>query len=126
MHLASRAGTWRLQRTTLGAAGWSYFPRATEYFGKPQQVWMINFRVVDLDGLIAQLRARGIDVVLDPEIYPNGRLARLSDPEGNPIELWEPKQISKSGSGRKQKAVTRRNVTADCEMLLLLLGRTQL
>src|SRR4030095_2758326 len=92
MHLASRAGTRRLQRTTLGAAGWSYFPRATEYFGKPQQVWMINFRVVDLDGLIAQLRARGIDVVLDAEIYPNGRFARLSDPEGNPIELWEPKQ----------------------------------
>jgi glyoxylase I family protein len=51
---------------------------------------MINFRVTNLDGMIAQLRAKGIAVVLDPEIYPNGRFARLSDPEGNPIELWEP------------------------------------
>jgi len=52
---------------------------------------MINFRVANLDRMIAQLRARGIEVTLDPEIYPNGRFARLSDPEGNPIELWEPK-----------------------------------
>ena len=55
---------------------------------------MINFRVANLDRMIAQLRARGIEVALDPEIYPNGRFARLSDPEGNPIELWKPKADS--------------------------------
>jgi predicted enzyme related to lactoylglutathione lyase len=44
--------------------------------------------------MIAQLRAKGIAVALDPEIYPNGRFARLSDPEGNPIELWEPKPMA--------------------------------
>lgn len=51
---------------------------------------MINFRVANLDGMVAHLRAKGIAVTLDPEIYPNGRFARLNDPEGNPIELWEP------------------------------------
>ena len=56
--------------------------------------WMINFRVANLDRMITQLRAKGIEVTLDPEIYPNGRFARLNDPEGNPIELWEPKADS--------------------------------
>lgn len=40
--------------------------------------------------MIAQLRASGISVDPDPKLYPNGRFARLYDPEGNPIELWEP------------------------------------
>jgi glyoxylase I family protein len=65
------------------------FPQDTEYFGRPAQQWMINFRVRDLDGLVAFLRAGGIEVA-EPETYPNGRFARLKDPEGNPIELWEP------------------------------------
>jgi glyoxylase I family protein len=55
---------------------------------------MINFRVANLDRMITQLRAKGIEVTLDPKIYPNGRFARLNDPEGNPIELWEPKADS--------------------------------
>ena len=65
------------------------FPSDTDYFGNPSQAWMINFRVANLDRMVAQLRAKGIEVTLDPEIYPNGRFARLSDPEGNPIEFWE-------------------------------------
>ena len=52
---------------------------------------MINFRVRDLDAMVGQLRAARIDVLVDPAEYPNGRFARLHDPEGNPIELWEPK-----------------------------------
>lgn len=68
------------------------FPRDTDYFGTKQQAWMINFRVKDLDAMVTQLRASGIVVTVDPEAYPNGRFARLHDPEGNPIELWEPKQ----------------------------------
>jgi glyoxylase I family protein len=39
---------------------------------------------------VAQLREAGICVEVDPQLYPNGRFARLYDPEGNPIELWEP------------------------------------
>ncbi|MEM0954891.1 MAG: VOC family protein [Pseudomonadota bacterium] len=61
------------------------------YFGNPDKQWMINFRVTDLDAMVAQLRAAGNAVEVDPELYPNGRFARLTDPEGNPIQLWEPK-----------------------------------
>jgi len=68
------------------------FPVDTEYFGEAKQVWMVNFRVRDLDAMTAQLRSAGIAVTIDPEPYPNGRFARLYDPEGNPIELWEPKR----------------------------------
>jgi catechol 2,3-dioxygenase-like lactoylglutathione lyase family enzyme len=66
------------------------FAQATEYFGRPEQMWMINFRVNDLDAMAAQLRANGIEVEVEAETYPNGRFARLADPEGNPTQLWEP------------------------------------
>lgn len=55
------------------------------------QTWMINFRVRNLDALVAQLRVSGVEVTVDSESYPNGRFARLHDPEGNPVELWEPR-----------------------------------
>ena len=51
---------------------------------------MVNFRVKDLDAMVKQLRDAGITVNVDPEAYPNGRFARLYDPEKNPIELWQP------------------------------------
>lgn len=66
------------------------FPEDTSYFGRSSQAWMINFRVRDLDAMVTQLRAGGLEVTVDPENYPNGRFARLHDPEGNPIELWQP------------------------------------
>jgi predicted enzyme related to lactoylglutathione lyase len=52
--------------------------------------WGINFRVRDLDAIVAQFRGAGIDVEIDPQEYPNGRFAQLGDPEGNAIQLWEP------------------------------------
>ena len=67
------------------------FPADTDYFGNAEKQWMLNFRVRDLDAMVAQLRAAGVEVAVDPEVYPNGRFARLHDPEGNPVELWEPK-----------------------------------
>jgi predicted enzyme related to lactoylglutathione lyase len=66
------------------------FQADTEYFGDAARSWMLNLRVEGLDGLVAALRAAGIEVAVDPETHPNGRFARLSDPEGNPLELWEP------------------------------------
>ena len=82
------------QRPWWQAAGpttYEPFPTDTPYFDRPTQGWMINFRVDDLDAIVAQLRAGGIEVTVDPESHPNGRFARLHDPEGNPVELWEPK-----------------------------------
>ena len=52
---------------------------------------MINFRVGDLDAMIAQLSAADIEVETKAERDSEvGRFARLHDPEGNPIELWQP------------------------------------
>ncbi len=72
-----------------GATAFAPFEKTTDYFGRPEQQWMINFRVSDLDAMVAQLRGNGIEVDVDPETYPNGRFASLKDPEGNPIQLWQ-------------------------------------
>jgi glyoxylase I family protein len=73
-----------------GPTAYAPFAADTQYFGDPAKQWMINFRVRDLDAMAAQLRAASIAIEIDPEKYPNGRFARLHDPEGNPIELWQP------------------------------------
>ncbi len=74
-----------------GPTAFAPFPQDTDYFGNAEKNWMINFRVRDMGAMVEQLRAAKIAVSVDSEIYPNGRFARLHDPEGNPIELWEPK-----------------------------------
>jgi glyoxylase I family protein len=51
--------------------------------------WGLNLRVRDLDAMVEQLRAAGVEVEVDPETYPNGRFANLADPEGNPLQLWQ-------------------------------------
>jgi catechol 2,3-dioxygenase-like lactoylglutathione lyase family enzyme len=92
--------------TSYGETGWQQeagptafapFPETSKYFGDAQKVWMLNFRVRDLDKMAAQLQASGIEVKIDPQSYPNGRFARLHDPEGNPIELWQPKSPDTKG-----------------------------
>lgn len=81
------APAWQQQ---AGTTVFAPFAQDTDYFGRPEQTWMINFRIADLDATVAELQAHGIAVEVDPETYPNGRFARLSDPEGNPVQLWEP------------------------------------
>ncbi|MFC7620928.1 VOC family protein [Microlunatus sp. GCM10028923] len=73
-----------------GPTVFAAFPSDSSHFRRPEQQWAINFRVHDLDAMVAQLGGHGIDVTVDPETYPNGRFADLADPEGNPIQLWEP------------------------------------
>jgi glyoxylase I family protein len=66
------------------------FPGDSEHFRRPEQQWAINFRVRDLDAMVTQLRDAGITVESHTQTYPNGRFADLIDPEGNPVQLWEP------------------------------------
>jgi glyoxylase I family protein len=73
-----------------GPTAFSPFPETTAYFGDPNKSWMVNLRVRDLDAMVAQLRGAGTSVDVDQQRYPNGRFARLNDPDGNPIQLWEP------------------------------------
>lgn len=62
-------------------------PEASHLAGRS---WALNFRVADLDAMLEQLTAAGITVQMHDGVYPNGRFADLKDPEGNPIQLWEP------------------------------------
>ncbi len=78
---------WQQQ---AGPTSFTPFSEKSNYFGDPTKQWMINFRVGNVDKMAAQLEAAGIAVKLDPTAYPYGRFARLHDPEGNPIELWQP------------------------------------
>ena len=73
-----------------GPTAFQPFPEKTNYFGDATKQWMLNFRVTDLDKMARQLEAAGIEVKVDPATYPNGRFAHLHDPEGNPLELWQP------------------------------------
>jgi predicted enzyme related to lactoylglutathione lyase len=66
------------------------FKQDSDYF-PAEKTAMVNLRVTDMDGLLAQLRAAGIEIITKEE-WDNtgiGRFARIHDPEGNPVELWE-------------------------------------
>jgi glyoxylase I family protein len=87
VHLGIDQPSWQ---QAAGPTAFNPFPMDTGYFGPKQQGWMVNFRVRSLDAMVTQLQKSNIEVKVDPEKYPYGRFARLHDPEGNPIELWEP------------------------------------
>ncbi|MFC6237060.1 VOC family protein [Longivirga aurantiaca] len=66
------------------------FPADTDYFGRREQQTMLNFRVTDLDAMLAQLRAAGATVEDDVIDESYGRFGYAVDPEGNRFELWQP------------------------------------
>jgi predicted enzyme related to lactoylglutathione lyase len=69
---------------------WSTFPTDTSYFGPGPAPFMVNYRVRDLDAMLAQLRAAGAQVDDRVDSYDFGRFGWAVDPEGNRFELWEP------------------------------------
>ena len=75
----------------IGVTVWGLFRSDTKYFSPSTAPFMINYRVRNMDRMLAQLRAQGVPV--DTKIVDdfNGRFAWVMDPEGNKIELWEPK-----------------------------------
>jgi glyoxylase I family protein len=77
-----------------GETVFSAFSQDSDFFGAPERTWAITLRVDDLDGMVAALRAAGIEVQPHEQEYENGRFAELEDPEGNHIQLWEPNAAS--------------------------------
>ncbi|WP_229211627.1 MULTISPECIES: VOC family protein [unclassified Duganella] len=71
---------------------WSAFPATTKYFAPSTSEFMINYAVDDMDALLARLEAKGVAILKRTDDDPNGRFAWILDPEGNKIELWEPKR----------------------------------
>jgi predicted enzyme related to lactoylglutathione lyase len=70
---------------------WSVFPADTKYLGSGPAECMVNYRVRDLDAMLAQIRAAGAKVDDKVEDYGYGRFGWAADPEGNRFELWEPR-----------------------------------
>ena len=73
-----------------GLTVWHVAKQDTGWFDPSPSSFMINYRVDDLDGLLAQLKAADVTVVSGPEAHENGRFAWILDPAGNKLELWEP------------------------------------
>ena len=74
-----------------GLTVWSVAKSDSKWFSPSDSSFMINYRVDDLVELIAQLRAGGVEVIQGPESHENGKFAWIMDPDGNKVELWEPK-----------------------------------
>ncbi len=82
---------WRKKEAPeqIGRTIWSLFPADTQYFNPSKSPFMVNYRVANLDKMLQQLRANGVEAG-HVESSEFGRFAWVSDPEGNRIELWEP------------------------------------
>jgi predicted enzyme related to lactoylglutathione lyase len=85
---ADENGLWSQE---AGPTVFATFESETDYFGSRAQQAMLNFRVRDLDAMLAQLRAKGADVDKETQDMEGvGRFGWVTDPEGNRVELWQP------------------------------------
>ena len=74
-----------------GLTVWHLAENNSEWFSPSTSSFMINYRVDNLAELLEQLRAGGVEAIQGPESHENGRFAWIMDPDGNKVELWEPK-----------------------------------
>ena len=70
---------------------WSVFPSGSDYFGPGRAPFMINYIVDDMDAILAKLAGNGVRIDPKREDHDYGRFAWIFDPDGNKIELWEPR-----------------------------------
>ena len=85
---ADEHGLWPQE---AGPTVFATFESETDYFGSRSQQTMLNFRVRDVDAMLAQLRAKGADVAEETQDMEGvGRFGWVTDPEGNRVELWQP------------------------------------
>lgn len=77
-----------------GVTVWQTAEPSSRWFAPSTAPFMINYRVDDLAGILARAASLGIPVHQGPEYHENGAFAWLLDPEGNKVELWEPKLYS--------------------------------
>jgi predicted enzyme related to lactoylglutathione lyase len=79
------------KRVDGGQTVWTTAAPDSKWFAPSESNFMINYRVDDLDGLVTQLKEAGIELVGGPDSDDNGKFAWIMDPDGNKVELWEPK-----------------------------------
>jgi predicted enzyme related to lactoylglutathione lyase len=99
-HLGLNAGQygatfeWREEGDSAkkGSTSWNPFSETTKYFEPSTKDFMINYRVENIEALVEELRKEGVTIVDKIESYDYGKFVHIIDPEGNKIELWEPKE----------------------------------
>jgi predicted enzyme related to lactoylglutathione lyase len=69
---------------------WTPFKQGSDYFAPSKKEFMINYRVQNLEGLVAQLKANGVTILDTMATYEYGKFIHIMDEQGNKIELWEP------------------------------------
>lgn len=82
-----------------GLTVWHLAKSDSQWFSPSTSPFMINYRVDDLAEMVEQLRAEGIDVIQGPESHENGDFAWIMDPDGNKVELWQPKAWDAKNKG---------------------------
>ncbi len=85
---------WKDEHENKCSTQWSPFSKDTTYFEPSQKDFMMNFRVDNLVELLEVLKAEGVTVIDKIEEYEYGKFGWIIDPEGNKIELWEPKDAA--------------------------------
>jgi predicted enzyme related to lactoylglutathione lyase len=74
-----------------GLTVWHVAPKDSKWFSPSDSSFMINYRVDNLTEMLEQLRAGGVEIIQGPDSDDNGTFAWIMDPDGNKVELWEPK-----------------------------------
>jgi len=77
--------------TKKGVTQWATFADTTKYFEPSTKEFMINYRVENIEALVAQLKTEGVIIVDNIEDTGYGKFVHIMDAEGNKVELWEPK-----------------------------------
>ncbi len=76
-----------------GLTVWHVAQPDTQWFAPSAAAFMVNYRVDDIAALLADLQAAGVPVLQGPETHENGTFAWIADPDGNKVELWEPRPM---------------------------------
>ena len=74
-----------------GLTVWTVAAKDSTWFAPSTQSFMINYRIDNMDEMLAQLKKAGVEIVSGPDSAENGKFAWILDPDGNKVELWEPK-----------------------------------
>ena len=82
-----------------GVTAWHLAEPTSEWFSPSSSSFMINYRVDNMDEMLEQLRAGGVPIHQGPESHENGKFAWIIDPDGNKVELWEPKLWDEKNKG---------------------------
>jgi predicted enzyme related to lactoylglutathione lyase len=92
--------------TEKGFSQWSPFKESTNYFQPSEKDFMINYRVENLEYLIAELKKEGVNVLDEIETFDYGKFVHIMDIEGNKIELWQPNDVAYENLGKSMGAKT--------------------